>query len=185
MLSYSVINVKLLQNIVFKLSDKRNCLLFFFFLLERAGRSSMTSALRKLSAAGSACLCVFSEQRAGQRVGFFPPCWNNFLRGKLLFMSAATRRTVGLFVTCGSKSKSLCWPLAALQCILIWEVISHLLFKSRIVVDKSRSQVRGKECFLWRGNAEFFFLFQLKMPVFFHWVDTYLLKQLWNSLFGS
>lgn len=58
MLSYSVIHLKLLQNIVFKLSDKRNCLLFFFLLLEQDGGSSMTSALRNLSAAGSACVYV-------------------------------------------------------------------------------------------------------------------------------
>lgn len=35
----------------------------------------MTSAaLRKLSAGGSACLCVFSDGKAGQRGGVFPPC---------------------------------------------------------------------------------------------------------------
>lgn len=58
----------------------------------------MTSAPRKLSAAGSACLCVFSEGkgRAGQRVWFggvffSPTMQDHFGRVKLLLTSAATK----------------------------------------------------------------------------------------------
>lgn len=141
MLSYSAVNVKLLQNIVVKRFCQRNCLLFSFWLLEQNGRSSMTSALRKLSAAGSACLCVFSEGkgRAGQRVWFGLVFFSltmqdHFVRVKLLFTSTATktvrlvcfswlRKPVTMLTPCCSSVSPRIRKLRVLLCsreVLLW-----------------------------------------------------------------
>lgn len=94
MLSYSVINLKLLQNIVFKLSDKRKCLLFFF-LLDRARRGIQPDFCPEEAVSCRQCLSVcFFRPKGRAKSQVFSTMWNNFLRGKLLFMSAASRWTV-------------------------------------------------------------------------------------------
>lgn len=131
-------------------------------------------------------VCVFSQrERAGQRVGFFPPCDIPFKRKTSFFICSNQKNFEACLLPVAQKASYYDGHLLLFSVSSYEKVTSHLMFKSRIAVGKSFSQVRGKECFLWGGNAEFYFLFQLNMPVFFHWGDTSLLKRLWNSLSGS
>lgn len=131
-------------------------------------------------------VCVFSWRgRAGQRVGFFPPCEIPFKRKTNFYVCSNQKNCEGCLLLVAQKASYYAGHLLLFSVSSYEKVTSHLMFKSRVAVGKSFSQVRGKECFLWGGNAEICFLFQLNMPVFFHWGDTYLLKQLWNSLSES
>lgn len=121
MLSYSVINLKLLQNIFLSSLIKETACFFFFFLLEQDGDPTWLLLPWGSCQLQEVLVCVFSQmERQGKEVGFFHHV-KYFFKRKTTFCLQQPEELWGLFVTCGSKSKLLCWPLADLQCFLIRE----------------------------------------------------------------
>lgn len=167
MLSYSVINLKLLQNIVFKLSDKRNCLLFFLLVIKAEWEIQHDFCPEEaVSCRQCLSVCFLGGEGQGKELGFFHHV-KYLLRGKLIFMSAAIRRTVRpvcyswlkkqvtMLATCCSSVSPHMRKLPAILCSR-----AELLWASHLVKWGERSASCGE------GMQKSAFFFGLICPCF-------------------
>lgn len=135
MLSYSVINLKLLQNIVFKLFLSEKQLAFFLLIIRTKWKIQHNFCPRELSAAGSVCTCLCPQWgRAGTEV--FPHRARSFCQSRTTVLVCSNQKLV-LFITRDLGKQVTMLTTCCFSVSLYQKINSYLVFKRTGQVTQS------------------------------------------------